>query len=73
VNSGELPRPAIRHDRLTHSEEARNARHEMIRADIARRLRNACSYLGDEEFAALVDKLVEVQLKSERGAGKPVA
>jgi hypothetical protein len=73
VNSGEHARPAIRHDRLTHSEEARKARHDMIRADIARRLRKACSYLGDEEFAALVDKIVEVQLKSERGAGKPVA
>ena len=45
----------------------------MIRADIARRLRKACSYLGNEEFAALVDKMVEVQLKSERGAGKPLA
>ena len=50
-----------------------NARHEVIRADVARRLRNACNYLTDEEFAVLVDKIVGVQLRAERRQRKPLA
>lgn len=49
----------------------RSARQEAIRADVAKRLRKACSHLSDEAFAALVDKIVGVQLKAERGSGKP--
>jgi hypothetical protein len=41
-------------------------RYEAIRFDIATRLRRACSYMSDEEFAALVDKLVKAQFGSER-------
>jgi len=41
-------------------------RYEAIRSDIATRLRNACSYLNDEEFAVLVDKLVKIQFGGER-------
>jgi hypothetical protein len=46
-------------------EQEYHIRHEDIRKDIAQRLRNACSHLSDEEFAALVQKIVKVQLKSE--------
>ncbi len=42
-----------------------NPRYEMIRKDIALRLRKACSHLGDEEFAALVDRIVKIQLGGE--------
>ena len=51
-------------------EAERSARHEAIRADVARSLRKACSHLSDEAFAALVDKIVGVQLKAERGPRK---
>lgn len=47
-----------------------SARQETIRADVAQRLRKACSHLSDEAFAVLVGKIVEVQLKSERGQRK---
>jgi hypothetical protein len=43
-----------------------NPRHEVIRKDIAQRLRKSCSHLSDEEFVALVEKLLKVQLKGER-------
>jgi hypothetical protein len=39
---------------------------EVIRKDIATRLRPACSYMGDEEFAGLVAKMVTAQFKGER-------
>jgi hypothetical protein len=67
MTSQESERPAMRH-LLTHADEDRNARRESIRADITRRLRKACSHLGDEEFANLIEKMVNVQLRSERGA-----
>jgi hypothetical protein len=47
-----------------------NARHEMISVDVARRLRKACHYLSDAEFAELVDKIVKTQLSAERRAGR---
>jgi hypothetical protein len=46
-------------------EQDDNIRHESIRKDIANRLRKACSHLNDEDFAALVQEIVKVQLKSE--------
>lgn len=45
-----------------------DSRRETIRADIARRLRKACSYLSDAEFAALVEKIVKTQIGGERGS-----
>jgi hypothetical protein len=45
----------------------------MVRADIARRLGRACSHLDDAEFAVLVEKMVGVQLRSEREAGRKPA
>jgi hypothetical protein len=42
-----------------------NPRYEMIRKDVAHRLRKACSHLSDEEFAALVDRIVKIQLAGE--------
>ena len=41
-------------------------RSEAIREDISNRLRRACNYMGDEEFAALVDKMVQIQVGGER-------
>jgi hypothetical protein len=46
-------------------EQADGIRHEAIRKDIAKRLRKACSHLSEEDFAALVQEIVKVQLKSE--------
>ena len=46
-------------------EQADTLRHERIRKDISKRLRNACSHLPDEDFAALVETMVGHQLKSE--------
>lgn len=39
---------------------------EAIRIDISSRLRHACSYMSDEEFAGLVAKMVKVQFGGER-------
>jgi hypothetical protein len=39
---------------------------DRIRLDIARRLRHACSHLGEEEFRLLVDEMTDQQLKGER-------
>lgn len=41
-------------------------RKETIRADISRRLRSVCAHLSDEEFARLVETMVERKLKGER-------
>jgi hypothetical protein len=46
-----------------------NPRHEAIRKDIAHRLRQSCSHLSDEEFTALVEKMLKVQLAGERRFG----
>jgi hypothetical protein len=58
---------AERHARVdsleAHLEEARRNR---IREDIARRLRRACDYLGDDDFGRLVEDMVDRQLKGER-------
>jgi hypothetical protein len=41
-------------------------RSEQVRSDVANRLRNACGYLGDADFEALVEKITAVQLRGER-------
>ena len=46
-------------------EHARSARMEKVRAEIARRLKNACSHLSEEEFEVLVDRMTKVQLGGE--------
>jgi hypothetical protein len=46
-----------------HLAEARRTR---IRDDITRRLRRACSHLGDDDFGRLVEDMVDRQLKGER-------
>ena len=51
---------------LTAVERKDSVRHEAIRADVAKRLRKACTHLNEKEFAALVDKIVKVQLKGEK-------
>lgn len=47
-------------------EQDKTARTETLRADIGRRLRKACSHLSEEDFAALVEKMITVQLGGER-------
>ena len=42
------------------------ARKASIRADIAKRVKRACTHLSDEEFSRLVDEMTERQLKGER-------
>jgi hypothetical protein len=44
-----------------------NARFETVRKSIATRLKKACAHLPPEEFEALVDKMVKVQM-GRRGA-----
>ena len=43
-----------------------NPRHDAIRKDIAKRLAKSCSTLSEEAFAALVDKILKVQIAGER-------
>jgi hypothetical protein len=47
-------------------ERETKARNEKVRSSIAKRLKNACSYLTDAEFLVLVDKIASVQLVAER-------
>jgi hypothetical protein len=46
--------------------ELEAARRESVRADIAKRIRRACTHLSDEEFSRLVDEMTDRQLKGER-------
>jgi hypothetical protein len=43
-----------------------SARKEIIRDDIARRLRHICSHLSEADFKQLVDSMTEQKLKGER-------
>jgi hypothetical protein len=40
-------------------------RFEMVRKDIATRLRKSCGHLSDDEFALLVERIARVQLRTE--------
>jgi len=40
-------------------------RREVIRDDIARRIRRVCAHFSEEDFSALVDKMTERQIRSE--------
>jgi hypothetical protein len=42
------------------------ARRASVRADIARRVKRACTHLSEEEFSRLVDEMTDRQLKGER-------
>jgi len=66
----DTPRSARSHATANIYDAETNARQEMISADVVRRLRKACHYLSDEEFAALVDKIVNTQMSAERRAGR---
>ena len=46
-----------------------NPRHEIIRKDIAARLRKSCTHLSDVEFEGLVERMLKVQLNGERRFG----
>lgn len=48
------------------ADESDTARRAKIHEDIANRLRTACNYLSEGDFAALVDKITAVQLGGER-------
>jgi hypothetical protein len=43
-------------------------RRELIRGDIARRLRSICSEYSDEDFNRLVERMTDEQLRGERRA-----
>ena len=45
-------------------------RRDRIRGDIARRIKRACSHLGEDEFQLLVDEMTDRQLKGERRANR---
>lgn len=47
-------------------EREKELRTEKMRLDIATRLRNACSYMPEHEFEALVDKILQVHLGTAR-------
>lgn len=47
-------------------ESETKARNDKVRSGIAKRLKNACSYLTDAEFLVLVDKIANVQIVAER-------
>ena len=42
------------------------ARAEGIRKSITKRLRKACSYMSEEDFNALVDKMTKMQMTGDR-------
>ena len=46
--------------------ELEAARRASVRADIAKRVKGACTHLSDEEFSRLVDEMTDRQLKGER-------
>jgi len=56
-----------KYDRTTSSEDTFfNTRRDVIRDDIAKRIRNVCSHLSDAEFKKLVNQMAEQKLKGER-------
>jgi len=57
---GKYDRSASNDDALLHT------RRDVIRDDIAKRIRNVCSHLSDAEFKKLVNEMAEQKLKGER-------
>lgn len=53
-------------DRLAPDDAFLNTRRNIIRDDIAKRLRNVCSHLSDAEFKTLVEAMTDQKLKGER-------
>jgi hypothetical protein len=46
-------------------EREKAQRFEMVRNDIATRLRKGCCHIGDADFALLVEQMTEVQIRTE--------
>ncbi len=57
---GKYDRSASNDDAMLHT------RRDVIRNDIAKRIRNVCSHLSDTEFRKLVNEMAEQKLKGER-------
>ena len=57
---GKSESSAPNNDSLLHT------RRDIIRDDIAKRLRNICSHLSDAEFKKLVEAMTDQKLKGER-------
>ena len=56
-----------KYDRMaSHNDAVVHTRRDNIRDDIAKRLRNVCSYLSDAEFKKLVEAMTDQKLKGER-------
>ncbi len=49
-----------------HFDEEDKARFEQVRKSIATRLKNACTHLPPDEFAALVEKMTVVQTGKQK-------
>jgi hypothetical protein len=45
--------------------ELEAARRATVHADIAKRVRRACTHLSDEEFSRLVDEMTDRQIRAE--------
>jgi hypothetical protein len=52
-----------------HHEESRDL--ELLKADIATRLRSACAHFPENEFAALVHQIASIELKYGRNPLAP--
>jgi hypothetical protein len=59
------PKPEPTVELPTTADSEPNPRREAVRKDITRRLRRSCSDLSEEAFAALVDRILGVQIKGE--------
>jgi hypothetical protein len=57
---------AERHHQASLENEVHSARKEVIRNDIARRLRKVCAHLSDEDFKHLIERMTEQKLRGER-------
>lgn len=60
MQSGKHDRSASRDDAHHHS------RREIIRDDIAKRIRRVCTHLSDQEFATLVEAMADQKIRGER-------
>ena len=63
---GVVPMQLQKYEQSVNEDAYFKMRRDLIREDIAKRLRKVCSHLSDAEFKKLVDSMVEQKLKGER-------
>jgi hypothetical protein len=67
---GYIPRPVPERQAVSmHHEESRDL--ELLKADIASRLRSACAHFSEREFAELVHQIASIELKYGRNPLTP--